>query len=458
MVKLYFDQALLSEGWSRDVTVEADADGRIVQVTPNSAPGNARRIAGACVPGMANLHSHAFQWAFAGLTEVAGPADDSFWTWRRLMYDHVTLFDPDMFEAVAARLYLEMLKAGFTAVGEFHYLHHRPDGGPYDDPAEMSWRVAAAAQSAGIALGLLPVCYAYGGFGGCPPAEAQRRFVHDAEGYLRLFEILANRHDSDANVSVGTAPHSLRAVDPALLETVLERTRSIAPERPVHIHIAEQAREVEDCLAWSGQRPVAWLFDHADVDERWCLVHATHLDDAERAALAASGAVAGLCPTTEANLGDGVFPAAAYLHHGGRFGIGSDSHVAVDPAEELRLLEYGQRLTLGGRAMLAGGEGRSTGAALYGAAARGGAQALGFDAGVIEPGRRADLVVLDPDALGPAPRSGDGILDGWIFSGPHRPVTDVFVAGRQMVEDGRHAEDERTAEQCRAALARLAGG
>ncbi len=455
MVKLYFDRAWLLDGWARDVTVEIGADGRIAAATANSAPAEARRIAGDCVPGMANLHSHAFQWAFAGLTEVAGPQGDTFWTWRRRMYEFVARFDPDMLEAVAARLYVEMLKAGYTAVGEFHYLHHGPDGGNYDNPAEMSDRIVAAARTAGIGLTLLPVLYAHGGFDGADPAEGQRRFLHDADDYVRLIETLKNRHGANANTIIGIAPHSLRAVTPELLDTVLDRTRTTSPGSPIHIHIAEQFKEVDECLAWSGRRPVAWLLDRFPVDGRWCLVHATHLDAAEQAALAGSGAVAGLCPTTEASLGDGIFAAAAHLRAGGRFGIGSDSHVCVDPAEELRLLEYGQRLVHGGRNLLAGGEGRSTGARLYGAAARGGAHALGFETGVIAPGHRADLVVLDPAAVGPAPRSGDNLLDSWIFSGPHRPVRQVFVAGRQVIADGRHADDERTTTDCRAALARL---
>ena len=455
MVKLYFDCARLSNGWARDVTVDVGADGRIAAVTADSAPDDARRIGGACVPGMTNLHSHAFQWAFAGLAEVAGPAGDTFWTWRRRMYEFVARFDPDMLQAVAARLYVEMLKAGYTAVGEFHYLHHGPDGRAYDDPAEMSERIVAAAAAAGIGLTLLPVLYAHNGFGGSAPADGQRRFVHGPDGYVQLIETLVHRHAGDANVRIGVAPHSLRAVTPDLLSGVLERTRTIVPQAPIHIHIAEQEKEVEDCLAWSGKRPVAWLMDHLPVDGRWCLVHATHLDGEEQATLAGSEAVAGLCPTTEANLGDGVFPAVGHLRAGGRIGIGSDSHVCVDPAEELRLLEYGQRLLHRGRNMLAGGEGQSTGAGLYTAAARGGAQALGFEAGVIAPGKRADLVVLDPEAMGPAPSPEDALLDRWIFSGPHRPVRHVFVAGRQVISDGRHGADEATMADCRAALARL---
>jgi len=456
VVKLYFDRARLSDGWAKDVVVEIGADGRIVTVTTDSAAGSARRVPGACVPGMANLHSHAFQWAFAGLTETAGPSGDSFWTWRRRMYDFVSRFDPDMLQAVAARLYVEMLKAGYTAVGEFHYLHHPPDGGSYDDRAEMSERIVAAARTAGIGLCLLPVLYMQGGFDGAAPAEGQRRFVHDAEAYLRLIDLMAARHAAKPDFRLGIAPHSLRAVASDALGAVLAHLRTALPDAPVHIHIAEQKKEVDDCVVWSGRRPVAWLLDHAPVDGRWCLVHATHLDAAELSALAGSGAVAGLCPTTEANLGDGIFPAVAYLQAGGRFGIGSDSHVAVAPAEELRLLEYGQRLSHLGRNMLAGGEGRSTGARLYCAAAQGGGQALGMKTGVIAPGYRADLVVLDPAAVGPARREGDALFDGWIFSGPHRPVAQVFVAGRQVIADGRHAEDAQTAEACRAALAGLA--
>ena len=419
------------------------------------APEDAERLRGPVIPGMPNLHSHAFQRAFAGLTERRGAGEDSFWTWRERMYRFVARIEPDEVQAIALELYVEMLKAGYTAVGEFHYLHHDPAGNAYADPAEMSNRVIAAAHEAGIAITHLPVLYAHGGFGAAAPGAAQLRFVHAPEEYLLLIEILHAHHRDAGGVRIGIAPHSLRAVTAEELRAALDAVSALDAAAPVHLHVAEQTKEVEECLAATGARPVAWLLAEFPVDERWCLVHATHIDAMETADLAASGAVAGLCPTTEANLGDGIFPAVEYLGAGGRFGIGSDSHVSVSPVEELRLLEYGQRLTRERRALLASPASPSVGRTLYEHAARGGAQALGQSCGSLNVGRRADLVVLDDAAVTLIGRHGDTLLDAYVFAGNVNPVRDVMVAGNWCVRDGHHPGEDAARAGFAAAMNRL---
>jgi len=458
---VFAKSALLPEGWARDVLIEIGPKGDIASVRANAQPDAAQRAAGPVIPGMPNLHSHAFQRAMAGLTEQTGQSpqsrDDSFWTWRRLMYDFVNRLAPEQVEAIAAQLYVEMLKAGYTAVVEFHYLHHDPEGAAYADPAELSERIVAASRSAGIGLTLLPVLYGAGGFGGMPASPAQRRFLNDPARFLRLIEILRARHGTDPQLRIGIAPHSLRAVTPETLAEAVVGMRAMDPAAPIHIHIAEQTKEVEDCLAWSGQRPVAWLLARAPVDEQWCLVHATHLDERESKELAASGAVAGLCPTTEANLGDGFFPAEAFVRSNGRFGVGSDSHVSVSPVEELRWLEYGQRLEKQRRNVLVPPNGGHVGAALYRLALRGGAQAAGRPLGQIAPGARADLVVLDEEATNLLGRREDLLLDAMVFAGNANPVRDVFVGGRQLVEEGRHIAEHGVFARFRRAMAALLG-
>jgi formimidoylglutamate deiminase len=408
---------------------------------------------------MANLHSHAFQRAMAGLAERAGPGDDSFWTWREVMYGFVASLTPEQVEAIAGQLYVEMLKSGYTAVGEFHYLHHGPDGEPYDDLAEMSRRVIAAASTTGIGLTQLPVLYGYGGFGGQAAGPGQRRFLNDPERYLRLLQDLFDERRDDGQLQIGIAPHSLRAVTAESLATVIAGLDALNPEAPIHIHIAEQVKEVEDCSAWSARRPVEWLFENCAVDRRWCLVHATHMTAAETAQLAASGAVAGLCPTTEANLGDGIFPALDYAAAGGRFGIGSDSHISVSPIEELRWLEYGQRLIHRRRNLLsAGAKAPSVGRYLYDNALAGGAQALGRPIGRLAEGCRADLLVLDTEAPILAGKRGDLLLDAMIFAGNENPVCDVMVGGRWVVEAKRHHDEEAILKSYRDVLSQLMEG
>jgi len=450
MTALTFAQALMPGGWAEGVTIDVDADGIIASVATGAGGGR-----GVAVPGIPNCHSHTFQRAMAGLTERAGPAGDSFWTWRELMYRFAQAIGPDELGAIATQLYVEMLKGGYTSVAEFHYLHHAPGGTPYATPTELSDRVIGAARNVGLAITHLPVLYAFAGFGEEPPQEGQARFVNDADSFLKLVADLRTTFADDANVRIGFAPHSLRATSEPLLREVLAGLDAMDPAAPVHIHIAEQVKEVDDCVAWSGARPVAWLMDHFDVSHRWCLIHATHMDKEETSRLASSGAVAGVCPTTEANLGDGLFPARDYLNGGGRLAIGSDSNVALSAAEELRLFEYGQRLVTRERNVLAGAPGASSGRRLFDAATRGGAQALGIDAGAIEVGKRADVVVLDGDHPALAHRAGDEILDSWIFANAGNPVRDVYVAGKQVIADGRHAQEDEIAARFRTALKQL---
>jgi formiminoglutamate deiminase len=451
VTELFFSDALLPDGWARDVAITV-ADGRIAAVRAGASPTGATRWPGAAVPGLPNVHSHAFQRAMAGLAETGGPQSDSFWTWREVMYRFLGRLSPDHVEAFAALAYAEMLETGFTAVGEFHYLHHAPDGSPYDDLGEMAGRIVAAASHTGIGLTLLPVLYNRGGFGGQPPSEAQKRFLNPHDRFLKLVERCRALAHTASGTIVGIAPHSLRAVDPRDLADAV----TAAPPGPIHIHVAEQGREVEECLAWSGQRPVDWLLSHDDVGPRWCVVHATHMSLEETRALAGSGAVAGLCPITEANLGDGLFNLGPYLAAGGRFGIGSDSNVLVGAADELRLLEYGQRLSRRAR-NVAAAPGRSSGRTLFEHALAGGAQALGRTVVGLAPGARADIVTLDrshPALLG---RGGDGWLDGWIFAA-RGAVRDVWAAGRHVVADGRHVARPRLVTAYDAALRAVIAG
>ena len=443
-MRLFADHALLESGWAEGVLLQIDGDGLIHELTIGvpRPPSDSERVSGVLLPGMPNLHSHAFQRAFAGATERRGPGEDSFWTWRTAMYQLVSAIDPDAIEAVAAQLFVEMLEAGYTSVGEFHYLHHDRKGHPYADLAETSERILVAARRTGIALTLLPVLYTSSGFGGEAPGPAQRRFVNDGARYARLLETLFSRHGRHADVRIGAAPHSLRAVTPEELDGALRVLEALDPHAPIHIHVAEQVREVEHCLRWCGQRPVEWLLEHAKVDARWCLVHATHLTEKECAALAAKEATVGLCPTTEANLGDGIFPAAAFLGAGGAFGIGSDSHISVSPLEELRWLEYGQRLVHRRRALLASDDSPSVGRHLFEHAARQGARALGQPAGALASGRRADLIAIDTTLPALEGRSGDEMLDALVFAGNVNAVCDVMVGGQWRVREGRHSERE----------------
>jgi len=438
MTAIFTETALLATGWASNVRLTIDGS-TIARVETGTTPFPGDERVAILIPAMPNLHSHAFQRGMAGLAETRGPGDDSFWSWREVMYRFALSMTPDQVEAVAAQLYVEMLEAGFSRVGEFHYLHHDRDGCAYADIGEMAERIAAAARSTGIGLTLLPVFYAHSGFGGLTPNDGQRRFVNDIESFGRLLEASRRAVSQLDGSVVGVAPHSLRAVTPAELDAMVR----LGTGGPIHIHVAEQTAEVEACLAWSGARPVEWLLDHAPVDGRWCLIHATHMTPGETEALAQSGAVAGLCPVTEANLGDGTFPAPAFMAAGGRFGIGSDSNVLIGIPDELRQLEYSQRLAHRQRNLLAP-PGRSNGRALFDAALAGGTTALGASAAPLTEGGPADLVALDGTHPSLAGKSGDAMLDAWIFANGAR-VDSVWVRGRKVVTGGRQIAREAIA-------------
>ena len=445
---LHFAEALLPSGWARDVRIEIAAGcfARIGVGVP-AQPGDARHTV--ALPGLPNLHSHAFQRGMAGLAERRGASADSFWTWREAMYRFVDRIGPDDLQAIAAQAYAEMFESGFARVGEFHYLHHAPDGSPYAGAA-MAEAITAAAAETGIALTLLPVFYAHSGFGGTAPGPGQRRFACSLDQFARLREDSRGALAALPDGVLGLAPHSLRAVTPSELSDLA----AMACAGPVHIHVAEQQAEVADCLAWSGARPVEWLLGNAAVDRRWCLVHTTHITPQESDALAASGAVAGLCPITEANLGDGLFPAPRYLSAGGRWGIGSDSNVKIDAAEELRWLEYGQRLGEQARNVFAGEPGASTGGALYSAALLGGAQALGAQMG-LATGNSADFLTLDAGHPSLTGASTDRWLDGLIFAAGRSAIDSVWRRGNQVVAGGRHIARDQIAARYRTVLAKL---
>lgn len=444
MPAYFASRALLPTGWAHNVRLEVDAHGQLAQVTPNADSDGCLRLHGDVVPGMPNLHSHAFQRAMAGLAEVAGNPQDSFWTWRDLMYRLVQRLTPEQVGVIARQLYIEMLKGGYTQVAEFHYLHHTPEGKAYADRGEMTGRLSEAALQAGIGMTLLPVLYSYAGFGAQPAQAGQRRFIQSAENYLEQQQVIARQLAGQPLQNQGLCFHSLRAVELGQMQQILAASDQTLP---VHIHIAEQQKEVNDCLAWSGQRPVAWLYEHLPVDSRWCLVHATHLDREELEQLARSKAVAGLCPTTEANLGDGIFPGDSYLHHQGRWGIGSDSHVSLNVVEELRWFEYGQRLRDQRRNRLTTPEQPAVADVLYQQALRGGAQACGTAIGKLVVGYRADWLVLDGDDPYLASAPDASILNRWLFAGGKEQIRDVFVAGRQVIEQGSHALQQQSSAE-----------
>lgn len=446
---IWFESALLDGGWARNVRVGVEG-GVIASLDVGVEHSTSETGHGIAVPGLPNLHSHAFQRGMAGLAEVRGPSSDSFWTWREVMYRFLDRLGPDELQAIAALAYAEMLEAGFTRVGEFHYLHHGQGGQAYADPAEMTARIVAAAGETGIALTMLPVFYAHAGFGGVAPTAGQARFIHDIDGFARLLEGARKACAAIPGAVVGVAPHSLRAVTPSELADLVE----LASGAPFHIHIAEQTKEVDDCLAWSGARPVEWLQANAPVGPSWCLVHATHMTPTETLALAGSGAVAGLCPITEANLGDGLFPAPEFLAAGGRFGVGSDSNVMIDAAEELRLLEYGQRLMLRSRNVLARQAGGSTGADLYRAALAGGGQALGA-AAAIRVGAPADIVSFDPQHPVVVGREGDAVLNSFVFAGRRDMIDSVWRNGAKLVTNGAHHRKAEIVARYRQVLERV---
>lgn len=437
MKHLYADMALLPDGWAIDVRVMIDCTGQIVSVEQETKPqvGDELLKGKVLLPAPSNLHSHAFQRALAGLTEVRGTVGQgSFQTWRQLMYSFLGRLVPEQVEVIAALSQIEMMESGFANVGEFHYLHHQNGGQPYDDPAELSRRIIASAGETGIGLTLLPVYYSQGGVDGRALEGGQLRFGNNLDRFAVIWsgaEMAIEKLGADH--ALGIAPHSLRAVS----KLDLTRLAETYPKGPIHIHIAEQCAEIQEITAAYGQRPIAWLFDNLAVDKNWCLVHATHMNDEEITILAMSGAVAGLCPVTEANLGDGIFPADKFLNRGGSIGLGTDSNIAIDLVQEMRLLEYFQRLRDRARTVL-GGKNKSTGRYLFDEICRGGAQATGRRSGKIAPGMWADFMALDRNELSIAGLKEDQLLDAWIFSSKGRLVSDLWSAGRHMVREGRH--------------------
>jgi formimidoylglutamate deiminase len=434
MVKFHFDWVLLDSGWAQDITISVE-QGVIVALKPGIAPVDASPIRGFALPGLTSLHSHAFQRGMAGLAETRGRGEESFWTWREVMYRFLDRLTPDDVASIAAQAYLEMLETGFTAVTEFHYLHHDIDGRAYANPAEMAVAIAEAASRTGIGLTLLPVLYRFGNFGEVQAGHGQRRFLNSPEGFEKLVAASEKAVSGLEDAVTGVALHSLRAVAPG----DVARLAALRPDAPVHIHAAEQEKEVADCLAWSGKRPVQWLLDHAGLDSRWCVIHATHLDKQEIEGLAKSGAVAGLCPITESNLGDGIFPATDFRRLGGRYGIGTDSNVLISAGEELRVLEYSQRLRDRQRVRLADA-GESVGTAILKATLQGGTQASGRRTGRISVGCRADWITLDAGHPAFADDDMANLIDRSVFAMPAFPVASVWIGGQQVISEGSHPQ------------------
>ena len=453
MQKLHAARALTPDGWRYDVEIKVET-GQISAVRSGVAAADHVRV-DTLLPALGNLHSHTFQRAMAGMTEARAAGPDSFWTWRSLMYQFMDHITPEQYEAIAALVFMEMQEAGYAAVGEFHYVHHQPSGAPYGAAGELSERVFAAAQTTGIGLTHLPVLYSYGGAGRAPLSAGQARFGNSVDRFADLVAAVRATavQDMPGDTQVGIAPHSLRATCPDDLAAILP----LQQDGPLHIHIAEQPKEVADIQAWLGARPVAWLLDNAEVTPDWCLIHATHMTAQETADMARSGAVAGLCPITEANLGDGPFNGAAYLANGGAFGVGSDSNVRIALGEELRTLEYSQRLRDLARNVLVPGEG-SVGSTLYLGAARGGAQALARNAGRIEPGALADLLAIDSTHPALCPLRDDQLLDGLCFAAGADVVTDLWSAGRHCVQGGRHVHRDAVIAAYRRAVTALVSG
>lgn len=449
-------QALLTTGWEQNVLLTLDDAGFVTDVATRQsqhAIATSWQAPGPVLAGVPNVHSHAFQRGFAGLAETVGPTNDDFWSWRQAMYRFLHRLTPDHIEAIAGQVFLDMLRGGYTHVGEFHYLHHQSDGTPYENRAELSERILRAARRIGIGITLLPTLYTRGGLEGRALEGPQKRFANSP---TQLLDLIAQLQPActDPNVSLGLGLHSLRAVAAHELHEVLTAWTEHNPEGPVHIHVAEQQAEVAESLAVYGQRPVEWLLDHVQLSHRWCLIHATHMASHETVAVAQTGTVVGLCPTTEANLGDGVFPAAEFLQHGGQIAVGSDSQVCLSPFQELRMLEYGQRLTSQKRNVL-GLEGEHVGAKLYRTAVRGGGRGLSETIGEIAVGHRADLLVLDPQHPMLTSRSTDQILDAAVFAGEPNMITHVLVGGRIVIDEGHHPLEEQVSRDYRQTIKQL---
>ena len=456
-MKLYADNILLADGWATEQTITIEQG--VITAIESGKVEDAEVAKGAVIPGMVNCHSHAFQRAFAGFSEQGSEGQDSFWTWRKIMYQFLAqLTDVDA-KNIAKQLYIEMLKMGYTRVAEFHYLHHDIDGSVYDNNvanlATMAQAIFDAAKESGIGLTLLPVLYQHSGFGEQKPTDGQKRFINSTKQFNQLVSDCFTLSEHYSNTNVGIAPHSLRAVDKVSLTEAVAHVRALDNQAPVHIHISEQQKEVDDCLAHYGKRPVQWLLDNVELDKHWCLIHATHLDEQERKGIVAKQAIAGICPTTEANLGDGIFPTTEFLAENGTFAIGSDSHISVNPIEELRWLEYAQRLIRQQRAILATPEQASVGQNLWQQAAIGGAQSTNSNTGSLAIGKQADLLVLDSDKTKLFANANQYLLDSVIFASQQNPVADVMVNGEWVIKAQQHAEQVITSEKFAELLVRL---
>ncbi len=456
-MKLYADNILLADGWATEQTITIEQG--VITAIESGKVEDAEVAKGAVIPGMVNCHSHAFQRAFAGFSEQGSEGQDSFWTWRKIMYQFLAqLTDVDA-KNIAKQLYIEMLKMGYTRVAEFHYLHHDIDGSVYDNNvanlATMAQAIFDAAKESGIGLTLLPVLYQHSGFGEQKPTDGQKRFINSTKQFNQLVSDCFTLSEHYSNTNVGIAPHSLRAVDKISLTEAVAHVRALDNQAPVHIHISEQQKEVDDCLAHYGKRPVQWLLDNVELDKHWCLIHATHLDEQERKGIVAKQAIAGICPTTEANLGDGIFPTTEFLAENGTFAIGSDSHISVNPIEELRWLEYAQRLIRQQRAILATPEQASVGQNLWQQAAIGGAQSTNSNTGSLAIGKQADLLVLDSDKTKLFANANQHLLDSVIFASQQNPVADVMVNGQWVIKAQQHAEQAITSEKFAELLVRL---
>ena len=453
MTTYFASDAYLQNGWANDVRITVNASGTVISLDSGAAVQSGDiHLSGPVIPSMPNCHSHAFQRAFAGLSEFRSSTQDSFWSWRSMMYKFLARLTPEDVRTISSQLYIEMLKAGYTAVGEFHYLHNNPDGQRYDNRIEMAEQVILASEQTGIKLTLLPVLYRYAGFGRQEPSSAQGRFILSIDDYLELFQQLAGKQ-SPNRLRLGVAPHSLRAVDIADIATLLA---DIPTDTLCHIHIAEQIPEVEQCKNYSGLRPIEYLYDNVNVDERWSLIHATHLVDGEITAIQQSGAVIGICPTTEASLGDGIINPDVFEQPDAiRWAIGSDSHISVDPLEELRLLEYGQRLISQQRVRIVASDNESNGQSLWTSAVSAGARSIG-QGGVLRTGCQADWLVLDNNHASLCSLESNYLLDALIFSNrTTSPVKDVYVNGECVIRDRRHPAEDTALYEYQALLTRL---
>ncbi|KGJ95985.1 formimidoylglutamate deiminase [Thalassotalea sp. ND16A] len=443
MRKLFAANILLADGWQQDKTLHID-NGVLVNITDGKYD-DAEIAEGAVLPGMVNCHSHAFQRGFAGFSEQGSESGDSFWTWRKIMYQFLDNISTEQAEIIAKQLYIEMLKAGYTRVAEFHYLHHQKSGDVHNQLAAMAKAVFNAAKVSGIGITMLPVMYRFSGFGPLAPNAGQKRFINSIEQFNQLVSDCFELAALQGNANVGIAPHSLRAVDKASLMAAVSHVRSLDDKAPVHIHIAEQQKEVQDCVAHYGKRPVQWLLDNVELDQHWCLIHATHIDDSEIAGMIASKAIAGICPTTEANLGDGIFPTTQFMADGGQVAIGSDSHISVSAIEELRLLEYSQRLLRQQRAILATSDTKSVGQNLWQHTARAGALSTNSNTGELALGKQADLLVLDNQQSKLFANQNQFIIDSMIFASQQNPIKDVMVNGQWVIVDGQHEQQQQSA-------------